>query len=1500
MGLDFKNYMIYSLYCCLKPSQKGGDKNSEDRRLNLVTEDWPEQPLDEELPNAEWVVGAITIDAIRMMAGQIKPGSDLTVKDSYDAANTIKDYFEETPGTKATARVKHKFATTLNLYQDFYEEGSPEEKKKVYLSQENELKLKSKKEKIVNPIQEALSIWGDWVMTLDFLSRIENSYQGGVHLGKRKSSVIDSFNRNITFNRRPNLCHIMLTHLARPLRVDTILTTNFDTLTEQAFDHAGRPLETFDVSINGTLPDLNQTLRRETIIKLHGTNHGTRADFSLNDRPNPEEMEKFTSYFQIPLSKEMICSPKHLLVIGYSASDDRIVKFILDAIKKFGDNGFKVFWIYFSDSDHTILKNNFPNLVTTPEETFNLLRKKTKKNIKANPIIACRSHYPDLFLHEIYQGLSVTMMSGGLPYPYLFKTPPNPFFLRNQESKYVHIARSIEKCILDGKNEIPKSITEISINKIKIGENSDDEKHIYTIDGINGVSSVSSILFERMVSNFKKCIWIDLTHFKDFRSLLTYIYSTISQNNGSYFLDHVSFDPDNLEKHGENILKNHLRTSPNKWYIFLNGRERPGAGLGWESSEFIKKDTPPNYDSLWKMMDIISHQGFNIVYLPYSRLRLSNLKKTNRLRLSNLKNTNDYESFLDKKYDELNISNNKNNQKLYQENASIEQSLIEWWDLKKETYFSPLQISNTNQYSPNKCKVTEKGHKVKDQICDWNKIRFVYALTLFRNPRHYVALFSPAVFYCIYSYNRKNQDNDIIRSEVVKSWLQELREIPLFVTMPGGFLWMHADVRLRIQTWLENLSFKLLETETAKNSKNKVNRLLQRKSWIHQAIADWYDSAFRATQHGMPLIESIYHRGQAIKFADEQTLWSDRINGLNMILDVLSDKKFKKYDARKSIRDQTEAFQIREILKASEILEVASPAVRLWLHPGISSEQFSWKASMIDPIISKTAIQKYQEVAGFCHFLFACGLNNISYPSDMKTDNEVLIKSLDILFIQFKRTASTVSEKNGLNRQIYTGALSSRKATFHLPPEYIQNDISGIINSGITERSLKKTEVDILFNLKKLLIEGHSKNKLTREKAIEKLFLKVERQTPTEKDKVKFKNDEGKYYSALIDAIGNTFFYDLESNLFSYEICEYCEDKVLEVIKLLNIFMFNQIQIGKDEFFRSSRFPDLSKNHDARMIRICACAKMIKRFSRWISPAYTNELYEELIDTYCFYSIALARLNRFAEAQRTLDEAAAYAHSTYTENRLVNLAKIELRRAEILIRQEIKIDEESSKSTSTIKKEFRKQNLWRSDGILTPNNDYEREIRLRSALLDQAWGHLDWAHQYLKETSRSVHLWGRLYFLRTRCVSELSKLQYKLSDYLKLEKIEQVKVASKITSGNKNIEENFKQRISEALMLQPKDGIRAMRILSFNVKNTNKTSNQSSFIIEDEKDSCLTHLTQAIHEWLEKRNKDYSSYTKEEIINTTYYGILEYLSDKPAVDYTINSTDLTQKKSMIT
>ncbi|MEM7495915.1 MAG: SIR2 family protein, partial [Myxococcota bacterium] len=111
-----------------------------------------------------------------------------------------------------------------------------------------------------------------------------------------RREVLDTFFLQIVDGKAPTIAHSSLALLSGSMRINKILTTNFDSLIEDAFLKYGDPITVFDVHVETGIPDQQLLIGHRSIVKLHGGRYGLRADYSLDEIPSENDRQNFLSY----------------------------------------------------------------------------------------------------------------------------------------------------------------------------------------------------------------------------------------------------------------------------------------------------------------------------------------------------------------------------------------------------------------------------------------------------------------------------------------------------------------------------------------------------------------------------------------------------------------------------------------------------------------------------------------------------------------------------------------------------------------------------------------------------------------------------------------------------------------------------------------------------------------------------------------------------------------------------------------------------------------------------------------------------------------------------------------------------------------------------------------------------------------------------------------------------------------------------------------------------
>jgi hypothetical protein len=698
----------------------------------------------------------------------------------------------------------------------------------------------------------ALESLKDWRATLHFLAKLHqpNGPTSLPYLNKNADqSIIDKFNLHITRGRRPNFGHSMLCHLAGPARIRTILTTNFDTLIEDAFTELDQRFEVISVGIKGELPHPDTVHSINCVIKLHGSISETRADLSLDEKPSQTHKDRFFHYVRCYFPNEershqvFQFRPGHLLVVGYSGGDRRclhMIKYVLDK-----DPRALVFWICFNvDAHNELMGSAFPKI-----EYDNAYRGR---------VIAAVSSNPDLLLYGLYQQLTLCVPSGGFTY----QLSPNMPFGGN----YGEDPEPQDHNVDDNAKSIYKKLQDLQ-----------DEEKFVIVDSESGLSApLRRAFFDAMSGLVRTAMWLELEDYFNITHLAHEILQIIAVRTGHFQLDHAVFLPADLDVCGSEwrkhckLLFKAWRFEPSSYLIVLYARNGCGGCVGWNQQYWTAEE-----GNITQFVKSLAALGFKIVFAPYSQARcIRDLKKEEAVHryANNLRGNLDpkalffveeqsargrMENDAEKRYPDVDAEYRISEGGLPGRHRKVKLQYEKPCDWPEEhvVIFSrrhgkgfemALDLLAREWLEDTAVPESPVRLELQDRV---DRQLFLYGCTLFRQSRHYAAFFIDAVMQCPYRFNIEGLDNDRQRFAQLNSCLEyfdSIDSLKIFHRKPGGSAWMHRDVRLGTRHLLESaVPFNLSPNSEAKI----ITRMRQLRAACHYTIADWYTKAFHTTGH---------------------------------------------------------------------------------------------------------------------------------------------------------------------------------------------------------------------------------------------------------------------------------------------------------------------------------------------------------------------------------------------------------------------------------------------------------------------------------------------------------------------------------------------------------------------------------------------------------------------------------------------------------------------------
>lgn len=758
-------------------------------------------------------------------------------------------------------------------------------------------------------VEKGIRALHDWRATLEFLAEVD-IHDGRLILGERDTSVIDSFNVHITRDKQHNLGHKMLAHLCRPMRIRVILTTNFDNLIEGAFRRICRPLAVLPVSTEGRLPSPHTVHAQDCIVKMHGEFQETRADFSLNKEPDKEDKERFAEYFN-PRSNFKPPHPigSHLIMMGYSGADLRciqLIKYLLDTHPET-----KLFWVCFSESDVKKVRKLF----FEKDYKKSLILHQTKR-----PDLLLYELYQELtlslpeggfayeFTHKVppernaddcdknhIASLQCTLNSTENLLTKSLQICEEDDNLKETAKRHARkaIATKLGESIVDfvrGEDDgnLPQGLQKYAY--LTFGEKNGPLEKVHLLDLASGAANALEIAFNKLGNeHFFECVWLELQDYENPVTLAQEMLRVLALRIGQYQQEHVVLFPEGTipskEQDQYQATLNHLKSLveyynilPERWVFFLYGRDAPGGCSGWDNDIWEKNE----YEELNSLLFLFTQVGFQVVYASLTEERFErDQEKANRIKDTQLETT----------LKNLNLSDARKGTRSQKgawceiESLSDKDLVDAEFPLSSRAFKNHIDPSLQKSKIANGTELTLYEPRLEEILKKWLpdsnvdrteeieelgglgnwlvlRLKFLYAITLFRHSRHTSAFYSEAVYSCPKRFNIEGIDNDWIRASRVREWVKELRDLHVFYHKPGGYAWKYRDIRLGLQSLLQKLP--LFRSNELKAG---PDYLLQIRARIHFWIGDWYRKAFATTGHSVPVMESLYHRYQCAKFA---------------------------------------------------------------------------------------------------------------------------------------------------------------------------------------------------------------------------------------------------------------------------------------------------------------------------------------------------------------------------------------------------------------------------------------------------------------------------------------------------------------------------------------------------------------------------------------------------------------------------------------------------------
>ncbi|MDR3722736.1 MAG: hypothetical protein P4L00_14150 [Candidatus Acidoferrales bacterium] len=679
-------------------------------------------------------------------------------------------------------------------------------------------------------VAQAIGHVQEWRLALRFLSslvrREEKSashesgypieYRDSIELGLPDPAVTDSFFRYLLGGCEPSLGHRMLAALCPVLRINVIVSTNFDDMIERAFAAVPSPLAIFEVPQPAPLPAAQIVRNQRSLIKMNGGGFALRADSSIDQSAEPRDGDSFVGYCSgRPLyegdsrpafDKEKVA----VIVSGVAGSERRTMGLLRRAREAFPQ--LHIYWIGFSGTAEDPCKNIG-------------FGEKDAENFR---FIAHKDH--GLLFLQIYQACAQSVPPSGIPFPGLWQIPTPPLIPPPSAPFRTNAAFT---------KALPK-IQEAIIRELDASYSHSKPAQPIVVrfaGGHRGAITICSRIFEeglRSKTLHPHFLWIDLEQVARPSGVFLRIVQLAARQAGEFdpisALDYNAFDrPQNEGRFKSfctalaSVFRRYHARLGKPLLIFINAQE----GAGTYAPFFLQKITDPavhpSFEPRWtepdataKFVDLIGKlNNDSTCGIQFVLLTLTGLPQKKDRSIRSLRN------------------------KIISQTKWVHVPLLEKYTSfdERKTLHEALAWLTLNQRL-NKKKVT-----------------LLFLLTLFRHARYPAGLVRMAARHAE-RFARSGEGGRPSRplsveeleriAESTSDWLEELEGKSVIRRQTGGLIWMHGALKTDLQKAITTLK---------KNDKAWPGLAL----YLEVLVARWYGRLLLSSADPLAAIESVYH-----------------------------------------------------------------------------------------------------------------------------------------------------------------------------------------------------------------------------------------------------------------------------------------------------------------------------------------------------------------------------------------------------------------------------------------------------------------------------------------------------------------------------------------------------------------------------------------------------------------------------------------------------------------
>ncbi len=332
------------------------------------------------------------------------------------------------------------------------------------------------------------------------------------YLCDNDQNLIDGCFDHFTRDRRITSTHQFVTFLAQALSMRVILTTNFDSLIDDALGKEGLSPAVYAVTGDSTIPSPQLLLaQRMAVVKLHGGTYQLRTGVDLDDPLSPSSLLMFSEFFR------KLKSPL-LMVLGYGGADRRVMDIVTERVRAWESGDPTVLWIA-RKAEPPELLTDAAELAADRYPTAPGMHSSSEVNV---PAVVTKYRDARLFLQDVQHRLMKSYSVSTSQYQAVAFVPRSPAMTLDDQTVSSFKDQGILPAAGVEHEKSPAWRCGVVIPRtMKFGEGEPQQNGKQPERRLFGTSELAAIIAEHLDDGGHKTIWVDLGEVRSVSTLIT-------------------------------------------------------------------------------------------------------------------------------------------------------------------------------------------------------------------------------------------------------------------------------------------------------------------------------------------------------------------------------------------------------------------------------------------------------------------------------------------------------------------------------------------------------------------------------------------------------------------------------------------------------------------------------------------------------------------------------------------------------------------------------------------------------------------------------------------------------------------------------------------------------------------------------------------------------------------------------------------------------------------